>query len=169
MSGRHHSEETIRKMSKIKIGKNNPIYGTHPSKETKRKRSKSLKLSWKNGKMKGALGTYHTKKWKRKMSGIHKLLWKNGKMKGTFGRRYLNKRHQKAVKEEMKKYKRQGFKVLNTDKIHPDFIARMGNKDKFYAVEVEITRQLTSDECVHKYDGINIFDDIHWIKRERKR
>jgi hypothetical protein len=169
MTGRYHSKETIRKMSKIKIGKKNPMYRTQPTKKTRKKHSKSLRLAWKEGRMEGMTGNHISKKSKRIHSKSLILAWKNGKMKGTSGKRYLNKRHRTAVLEEIKKYQKQGFKVLNTDKIHPDFIVRMGNKDRLYAVEVEITRQLTSDDCVHKYDGINIFDDIHWIKRERKR
>jgi len=72
MSGSHigfrHTEEAKRKMSERRInyrGENHPLYGTHPSEETKSKISKSLKGN------KSRLGKYHTEETKRKMSLVH--------------------------------------------------------------------------------------------------
>lgn len=49
--GRHHTEETKRKISEAKKGKNNPNYGKHLSEETKRKISEANKghTAWNKG------------------------------------------------------------------------------------------------------------------------
>ena len=39
--GKHHSPETIEKLRKANLGKNNPQYGKSPSKETRNKLSKA--------------------------------------------------------------------------------------------------------------------------------
>lgn len=150
-TGQHHDKKTKLKISKNQTGKNNSFSGKSHTEEYKHKISVAFK------------GKGRSLETRRKMSlsqlGNHKSL-------GVSHKKSLD-RHRKAVLEEIKKYKRQGFRVLDTDKIHPDFIARIGNKDKFYAVEVEFQKPLTSDYCVHKYDGVDIFNDIHWIKRDR--
>jgi hypothetical protein len=202
--GYHLSEKAKRKLSLDHLGKRNPMFGKHFSKERIRKISKrlkkqwknkkyrvrqteSLKLAWKEGRQKGNTGKHPTEKTRRKLSMVHKKAWQKkeykekmrlmhlgkehphiGHFQTKFTRRKMsegNKNHRKAVLEEMKNYKKQRFTVFDTDRVHPDFIARLGNKDIFYAVEVEF-KPLTSDKCVHKYDDVNIFNDIHWIQRK---
>ena len=69
-SGRKHSEEEKRKMSKshkgIKAGKNHPLYGKHHSDETKQKMSEVKKG---NNNM---YGKHHSEETKQKMSEAHK-------------------------------------------------------------------------------------------------
>ena len=43
MKGKYHTEETKRKMSKLKIGENHPMYGKHRTEETKIKQRNSMK------------------------------------------------------------------------------------------------------------------------------
>ena len=59
-TGKHHSEESRRKMSKANTGKNHPMYGKHRSEESRRKISESLK------------GRTHSDETRRKMSESHK-------------------------------------------------------------------------------------------------
>ena len=63
----NRSEETKRKMSEAKKGKNHPFYGQHHSEEIKRKMSKSLK-----GENHPMYGKHHSEEAKRKMSEAHK-------------------------------------------------------------------------------------------------
>jgi group I intron endonuclease len=44
--GKHHSDETIRKMSDAKKGDKHPLYGKHHSDETRKKMSEARKLYW---------------------------------------------------------------------------------------------------------------------------
>ena len=46
MYGRHHSEETRKKMSEALKGENHPLYGKHRSEETRKKISEALKGRW---------------------------------------------------------------------------------------------------------------------------
>jgi very-short-patch-repair endonuclease len=46
--GKHHSDKTLEKMSIIKRGANNPLYGTHPTAETLAKLSNASKALWQN-------------------------------------------------------------------------------------------------------------------------
>jgi hypothetical protein len=167
------TKEWRRKMSESHKGNN-------LTDETKEKLSKIVKLAWKEGRIKGISGMHHSEEWKRKMGITNKLAlklaWKEGRNKGMSGKHHFlktkqkmsmgHKHHRIAVLKEMKNYRRQGFKVLDMDRIRPDFIAR--NKNKFYAVEVELSRPLTSDYCIHKYDDVDVFDDIHWIRIRRR-
>ncbi len=89
--GKHHSEETKKKISEAKKGENHPFYGKHFSEETKRKMSEAQKgkdnigcfkkglIPWNKGKM-------HTKETRKKMSGAQEERggekhpnWKGGK------------------------------------------------------------------------------------------
>lgn len=46
MYGRHHSEETKKKMSEALKGENHPLYGKHRSEETRKKISEAVKRRW---------------------------------------------------------------------------------------------------------------------------
>lgn len=54
MYGKKHSEDSLKKMSLCKVGKNNPMYGRHLSEESKRKQEETLK---RNGSSKGHVWT----------------------------------------------------------------------------------------------------------------
>jgi hypothetical protein len=82
--GWHHTEETKRKMSEVKLGKNNPMYGKHMTEEWKRTQSKLM-----SGKNNPSYGKHysHTEESKLKMSeslkkgyamGTH-VSWNKGK------------------------------------------------------------------------------------------
>jgi len=74
--GRVCSEETKRKLSIAKSGKNHPMYGKKTSKETKKKLS--AKLSGKNNPMYGKTpwkGRKHSEETKSKMSQSAKKIW----------------------------------------------------------------------------------------------
>jgi hypothetical protein len=187
--GRHHSERTKRKMSLNQMGKNNSFYGREFTNEHRHKISLGNKGKIRSPETRIKISqnnAMHIKKYRDKVSKTLKgrmisdehrknIVLNHPNFKGKnnplYGKRWKmsngHKEHHDAVLEEMARYKKQGFKVMRTEKICPDFIARLGNKDKFYAVEVELTRPLASDYCVHKYDGVDIFNDIHWIKRDR--
>ena len=68
MKGKKHLEETKKKMSIARTGKNNGFYGKKHSEEIKRKMSESHKQSYKNGKLPSMLGKKHTEETIKKMS-----------------------------------------------------------------------------------------------------
>jgi hypothetical protein len=80
--------------------------------------------------------------------------WTRKKEKQTIRKR--PRFHQKAVIEQAEVLRQQGFRVVITDKVRPDIIARRG--DKIYAVEVEFNKP-----DYDKYEGVEVFDDIMWI------
>ena len=61
--GKHHSEETRKKMSEAKNGENHPMFGKHHSEETRKKMSEATK------------GKPHSEETKRKMSEARKAYW----------------------------------------------------------------------------------------------
>jgi hypothetical protein len=71
MFGKHHTEETKKKMSAARKGEKHPNYGKHCSEKTKQKISQSKK-----GKMTGEenpfYGKHHTEETKKKMSAARK-------------------------------------------------------------------------------------------------
>ena len=71
--GKHHSEESRKKLSQKKKGENNPMFGKHHSAETRKKMSEANK------------GKHISEETCKKMSEAHK-----GKMKPTFGTRQYN-------------------------------------------------------------------------------
>ena len=62
-AGKHHSDETRRKISEAKTGEKNPFYGKHHSEEVRKKMSESHKS--KNHPM---YGKHHSEDTRRKMS-----------------------------------------------------------------------------------------------------
>ena len=44
--GKHHSDETRKKLSELTKGENHPMYGKHRSEETRKKMSESHKAHW---------------------------------------------------------------------------------------------------------------------------
>ena len=75
MKGKHHSAETLKKLSEKKKGKNNPFFGKHHSAETRKKMSESNK-----GKNHPFFGKHHSEKTRRKLSKarIGKHWYNNG-------------------------------------------------------------------------------------------
>ena len=71
--GKHHSEESRKKLSQKKKGENNPMFGKHHSAETRKKMSEANK------------GKHISEETCKKMSEAHK-----GKMNPTFGTRWYN-------------------------------------------------------------------------------
>ena len=71
MKGKHHSEESKKKMSEAKKGEKHPMYGKHLSEETRRKISEAEK-----GKLTGEkhpfYGKHHSEKTKKKISEAEK-------------------------------------------------------------------------------------------------
>lgn len=65
--GKHHTEESRKKMSEAMKGENNPLFGKHHSEETRRKMSEAKK-----GEKNSFFGKHHTDKTRRKMSESHK-------------------------------------------------------------------------------------------------
>ena len=57
--GKHHTEETKKKMSEVQKGENNPMYGKHHTEETKKKMSEAQKGE--KGSMYGRTGEKHPK------------------------------------------------------------------------------------------------------------
>ena len=53
-----------------------------------------------------------------------------------------------------------GFDVMNSERVHPDIIARKDGK--FYAIEIEFNKP-----NYKKYDGITLFDKVEWILKNR--
>lgn len=96
MFGKHHSEESIKKMSQVKkgkmVGENNPFYGKTHSEETKKKISEAKKLMYSGGKivhpMKGKKtgkpawnrGIPASEEAKKNMSESQKRLYSEGKI-----------------------------------------------------------------------------------------
>ena len=64
--GKHHSEETRKKMSEALKGEKNPNFGKHQSEDTRKKLSESLK------------GRTFTEEWRKKISEAAKRRWKKG-------------------------------------------------------------------------------------------
>ena len=125
-SGYSHTDESKKKMSKIKGGKNNPMYGKPCSDERKRKISESLKgkytgennPNYGNGeKIRGEnnpmYGKHHTKETKRKMSENHADV--SGKNNPMYGKYHSDKTKRKIGKSVI---------CLTTKKIF--FIAKEG-------------------------------------------
>ncbi len=84
--------------------------------------------------------------------GIYPEKWEEKRQVGF-------KKHDRAINEQMKNFRQQGFRVIPTGRqkdIEPDFIAIKDNK--VYAIEVEM-------KCPNydKYTDIKYFDDIYWI------
>ena len=84
--GKHHSEESKKKMSEAKkekyIGKDNPFYGKHHSEESKKKISDAKKGKPKSEETRNKMsdahkGKYHSEETKKKIGEINKV-----KMKG---------------------------------------------------------------------------------------
>jgi len=73
---RHHTEESKRRMSEVKLGKNNPMYGKHRTEEWKRNHSKLM--SGKNNPNYGK-HYFHTEESKLKMSESLKKGYEMGK------------------------------------------------------------------------------------------
>ena len=65
--GKHHTEESRKKMSEALKGENNPFYGKHHTDKTRRKMSEVKK-----GENNPFYGKHHTDKTRRKMSESHK-------------------------------------------------------------------------------------------------
>ena len=61
--GKHHSEETRKKMSESKKGENHPFFGKHHSEETIKKMSEATK------------GKHHSEETRKKMSEARKAYW----------------------------------------------------------------------------------------------
>ena len=68
MRGKKLSEETKRRMSRAKKGKNHPMWGKHPSKEVRKKMSEAAK-----GRIPWIKGKHHSEETKKKISEA----WKN--------------------------------------------------------------------------------------------
>ena len=72
--------------------------------------------------------------------------------------------HEKTVREEAVALEKDGFRVLRADrKPKPDLIAMKDGK--IYAVEVQFGRYADYG----KYNGTTFFDDVIWIRRDRRR
>lgn len=97
MFGKHHSEESKRKMSESTKGEKNPMYGKHFSEETKRKISES-----KRGALKGEnnpnFGNHMSEESKRKMGEARK-----GEKNHFFGKHHSEESKRKTS-EAMKAY-----------------------------------------------------------------
>ena len=66
--GKHLSKKHKKKLSKALSGKNHPLYGRHHSDDSKRKMSESLKKGYSTGRIfPGFKGKHHTKKTKEIM------------------------------------------------------------------------------------------------------
>ena len=63
--GKHHSEETRKKMSESKKGENHPFFGKHHSEETIKKMSEATK------------GKHHSEETRKKMSEARKSYWEH--------------------------------------------------------------------------------------------
>ena len=85
MYGKKHSVESIRKMSEVKIGKNNSRFGKHHTVETKKKMSEAA-----SGEKNHNFGKHHTEEHKRKMSEV-------------MGGRIFTEESKKKMSEAMKK------------------------------------------------------------------
>lgn len=102
VKGRILSDESKRKMSESKSGKNNPMFGKIHSKETKNKMSKS-----KSGENHPLFGKKHSKETKDKISKNHADM--SGKNSPNFGKyrteeikRKISATHQKILYDEWK-------------------------------------------------------------------
>jgi hypothetical protein len=169
--GSHCSEETKRKISESEKGK-------IVTEETKKKLSKANSLSWKKNPSQGLTGRHHSKETKIKLSITHKGMIasketrrkmskaRKGRKKSKLWLKKISKgyrRHQQAVLEEINKLNVQGYKTLNGDMSpHPDILAFKDGK--IYAYEIEF-RKISPE----KYNGVDFFDDIIWIKKERDK
>ena len=71
MDGRHHSEETKRKFSETRKGKNHPWYGKHHTEETRKKISESNK-GIQAGEKNPFYGRHHSEETKNKISEANK-------------------------------------------------------------------------------------------------
>ena len=96
MLGKHHSEETRKKISEAFKGENNPMFGKHLSEETKQKMSESMK------------GKYFSEETKRKISEANKgkALSEETKQKISETKKGENnpmfgKRHSEETKQKM--------------------------------------------------------------------
>jgi len=78
------------------------------------------------------------------------------------GQGELLKQHTKEIKRQVKNLTEQGFKCFVPGPI-PDIIANKNGKN--YAVEVDLTSYPNTD----KYNDIDFFDDVYWIKVASKR
>ena len=101
--------------------------------------------------------------WNKGKRGIQKA-WNKGK---KFARGYFDRtRHRMLVLEEARKWEDQGFRYIPLIEVLPDAIAIDFKRGKVYAVEIELQGKL---EKFHKYDDIVFFDDVHWIRVERRK
>lgn len=80
--GKHHSDETKRRISEAKkgkhVGENNPNYGKKHSEEIRKKISEQLKSFYaENGH--SSLGKHHSEETKQKIRDFHKGRWVGGK------------------------------------------------------------------------------------------
>lgn len=187
MTGKHHSEETKRKMSIIvknqwKIGIRNRLFserhksnisnslmGKHHTKEAREKMSKArkgIKLSKEHIEkiINANTGRKHTQEELIKMS------------QGNIGRKHSietklkmsekKREHRIAILNEAKNLERQGYRTLVCDfSPRPDIIAFKDGK--IYAYEVQF-RRVYPERCpslVCKYDDCNFFDKVIWIKK----
>lgn len=69
-NGKHHNEETKRKLSEALSGERHPNFGKHLSEETRGKISEAQK-----GERGNMYGKHHSEETKRKMSEAHKAYW----------------------------------------------------------------------------------------------
>jgi hypothetical protein len=139
--GHFMSKETKRKISLATKGKNNPNYGKHHSDETRRKIS--LNHANVKGKNHPLYGKYHSKKTRRRLSDKFK-------------------EHQNMVLEEIENLNKLGYKTLNGDlKPKPDIFAFRDGKIYAYEIETKSENRWNTK----KYNGVDFFDDVIWIKR----
>ena len=114
--GRHHSEDTCKKLSELNKGENNPMYGKHLSEDHKKKLSEVNKgNAYAKGKPAWNKGKKMPEEFCRKNSESHK-----GKQAGEKHPMY-GKKHSDAAKNKMseaKKGKHKGEHWYNNGKIN---------------------------------------------------
>jgi len=167
--------ETRKKLSEANKGKK-------LSEVTKKKLSEISKRRWKDlnfrKKNTGMSGYHHTIETKERMSkaqkGKHNIpckeetklkiskAEKGRKISEEHKRKIISgsKEHQKVILDEIERLRKEGYKTLNGDlQPRPDIIARKDGK--VIAIEVEFRKYPNYE----KYNNINFFDDIHWIRK----
>ena len=140
-TGKHHSEETKRKISEShkgeknpmygKFGKDNSMYGKHHSEESKKKMSESKK-----GEKHHMYGKHHSEETKRKISESHKGLKHSEKTK-----KKISEGHKKYCGEKHHMYgKNQSLDTMKK-------ISKTRNKTGYFRVSVKKSNQYKQGFC----------------------